>query len=44
MGVFKKAVTEVKRQVNVKAASKTAKKILDDEVEKPRKAGKDRRN
>jgi hypothetical protein len=44
MGVFKKAVTEVKRQVNVKAASKTAKKILADEVEKPRKAGRDGNN
>jgi hypothetical protein len=44
MGVVKKAITEVKRQVNVKAASKTAKKILDDEVEKPRKAGKEGKN
>lgn len=44
MGVLKKAVTEVKRQVNVKGASKTAKKIFKDEIDDKRKAGKDRRN
>jgi len=44
MGVIKRAAKEIARQVNVKAASKTANKILADEVEKPRKAGKDGKN
>lgn len=44
MGVFKKAATEVKRQVNVKAASKTAKKIFKDEIDDKRKAGKEGQN
>lgn len=41
---FKKVVKEAVRQVNVKAASKTADKILADEVEKPREAGKEGKN
>lgn len=44
MGVFKKAVTEVKRQVNVKAASKTAKKIFKDEIDDKRDSGKQGKN
>lgn len=32
---FKKVVKEAVRQVNVKAAAKTAKQILDEEIEKP---------
>jgi hypothetical protein len=44
MGVFKRAAKEVSRQVNVKAAAKTAKKILAEEIDKPRKAGKEGKN
>lgn len=44
MGVIKKAVTEVKRQVNVKGASKKVDQIRKEEIDDKRKSGKEGKN